>query len=194
MRLLLLVSVFLLAPFLSYVSAQDSETASERRLEFQLIQEGKVLKLLPVDPATPLVDGETRVSCREIEFVREFDVSAAILVDGRIEFMDSWLEAERIKVEPGEDGFSFSGAGLNRHFKNVAAEEKERQRQTLQEVSRSLDRIDQGMIESEKEHRRIAVQQLRRSFVTGQSQLTSSTPALQRARWEQKLFNLYPGR
>jgi hypothetical protein len=194
MSRLLLVTAFVLVPLVSDVSAQDSERASERRLHFQLVQDGKVLKVLPVDPSTPLVEGETRISCREIEFVRELDVSAAILVDGRIEFVDSWLEAERIKVERGEHGFSFSGPGLNRQFKTVAAEERERQRQTSREVSRGLDAIDRGLIESEKEHRRIAVQQLRRSFVTGQSQLTSSTPTWQRARWEEKLYNLYPGR
>jgi hypothetical protein len=78
---------------------------------------------------------------------------------------------------------------------DMSAQDSERpSKRRLYFQPRSLDAIDQGMIESEKEHRRIAVQQLRRSFVTGQSQLTSSTPALQRARWEQKLFNLYPGR
>lgn len=121
----------------------------------------------------------------------------ATLVSRRgCEFIDSWMEAERILVKPGEHGFSFSGFGeeLTRQFKNVAAEEKERQRQFLRVESPSLDAIDRGMMESEKEHRINAVQQLRRSFLTGQSQFTSGTPAVQRARWQQKLFNLSPGR
>lgn len=75
-----------------------------------------------------------------------------------------------------------------------AQDSKRASKRRLHFQPRSLDAIDQGMIESEKEHRRIVLQQLRRSFVTGQSQLTSGTPAVQRASWGEKLFNLYPGR
>ena len=78
---------------------------------------------------------------------------------------------------------------------DVSAQDSERaSKRRLHVQPRILDVIDQGMIESEKEHHRIVLQQLRRSFVTGQSQLTSGTPAVQRASWEEKLSNLYPGR
>ena len=168
------LSIFISLLFGSCSQGQDD--ASEKRLHFILVQDKESAKLLPVDQSIPIAEGETRVSCRAVEFCMKYNKPRTILVGCRIEHTDSWLESDRIEAEFGPDGFKFSHAGLQRHFRTPEAEEKFKEklrRENMQlHTQRLRDSIDRGMIESEKEHHKIVLEQLRRTFITGQRQIT----------------------
>ena len=167
------IAVSILISFLSDLSAQSPDDISTKRQHFQLVRGDQSAKLLPVDPTTPIGEGETRVSCSEIEFYIKYNKPRTRLVDARIEYFDSWLEEERIEIEHGPDGLQLKGAGLvRRHFKTAEAEEKAAERSRLRAAEVKGYSIDRGMIESEKEHRKMVLQQLRRTFITGQSQIS----------------------
>ena len=150
--------------------AQDD--GSHKRLHFTLVSENEAVKLFPVDAAEPIAAGETRVSCREVEFCLKYDKPRTILVECRIETVDSWLEGERVTFEYGPGGLHFYGSGLKNHFKTAEAEAKHEENLRRLNAQQMRDSIDRGMIESEKEHRKHVLEQLRRSFITGQSQIT----------------------
>jgi hypothetical protein len=156
--------------------SQGQDDAAEKRLHFLLVRDNESAKLLPVDEAVPIAEGETRVSCRAIEFCMKYDKPRTILVDCRIEHTDSWVEGDRIEAEFGPNGFRFSVAGLQRHFKTPEAAERFRETLRRQNAQEARDSIEQGLIESEKEHHQIVLEQLRRAHITGQKQLTKQRP------------------
>lgn len=148
------------------------DDGSQKRLHFTLVKENEAAKLLPVDAAAPIAAGETRVSCREVEFCMKYNKPRTILIDARIEHIDSWLEGERIEIEYGSKGLQLAVVGLKRHFKTAEAEEKHAEQWRRRTEAMKRDSINRGMIESEKEHHKIVLEQLRRTFITGQRQMT----------------------
>lgn len=171
-----LTTLSILISLLFGSSSQGQDDASEKRLHFLLVRDNESAKLLPVDEAVPIADGETRVSCSAIEFCMKYNKPRTILVDGRIEHIDSWLEGDRIEAEFGPNGVRFSVAGLKRHFKTPEAEERFRETLRQQDAQRARDSIEEGLIESEKEHHKIVLEQLRRAHITGQKQITKQRP------------------
>jgi hypothetical protein len=164
------VSALMLVLFGSASHGQDD--GLEKRLHFTLVTENETAKLLPVDAAAPIAAGETRISCREVEFCIKYNKPRTVLVQCRIESVDSWLEGERVSIEYSPDGIRFSGSGLKNHFKTAEAEAKHKENLRSLNEQQMRDSIDRGMIESEKEHRKHVLEQLRRSFITGQRQIT----------------------
>lgn len=106
----------------------------------------------------------------------KYNKARTIFVECRIETVDSLLEGERVTVEYGSSGIQFSGAGLKNHFKTAEAEAKYKENLRRQDEQLQRDSIDQGMIESEKEHRREMLHQLRRTFISGESQIMKRRP------------------
>lgn len=156
--------------------SQGQDDASEKRLHFILVRDKESAKLLPVDEAVPIAQGETRISCTAVEFCMKYDKPRTVFVDCRIEHTDSWLVGERIEVEFGSDGFRFSGAKLQRHFRTPEAEERFREKLRQQNAQQTRDSIERGLIESEKEHHIIVLDQLRRTHITRQQQITKQQP------------------
>lgn len=167
----LLIVFSMLVPFMSSSFAQEQDNRSPKCLHFQLISDHNTFRLLPVEPETPIVEGETRISCREIEVSAWQNKPKAVLLDVRIDNVDSWMEGERVTIEFGPQGLTLSGAGLTQRFKTVEAEQQFATNSWLRGQALSKESIDRGMIESEKEHRKLVLQQLRRTFITGQSQI-----------------------
>jgi hypothetical protein len=172
--LLICLSVLITAYCGSRSHGQEDD--SRERLHFTLVQENESAKLLPVVAAKPIAAGETRISCREVEFCMKYNKARTIFVECRIETVDSVLEGERVTVEYGSSGIQFSGAGLKNHFKTAEAEAKYKENLRRQDEQLQRDSIDQGMIESEKEHRREMLHQLRRTFISGESQIMKRRP------------------
>jgi hypothetical protein len=164
------VLALILVNFGSASHGQDD--GSEKRLHFTLVSENETANLLPVDAAAPIAAGETRVSCRAVEFSFKYNKPRTVLVECRIESVDSWLEGERVNIEYSPDGLRFSGTGLKNHFRTPEAEAKHKENLRRVNAKQMRDSIDRGMIESEKEHRKHVLEQLRRSFITGQGQIT----------------------
>lgn len=172
MTRLFFITVLALILVLCGSSSHGQDNGSQKRLHFILVREDDAAKLLPVDAAAPITAGETRVSCREVEFCFKYNKPRTILIDCRMESIDSWLEGERVEVEYGPGGVQFSWTGLKRHFKTAEAEAKHKENSRRLDAQQMRDSIDRGMIESEKEHRKHVLEQLRRSSITGQGQIT----------------------
>ncbi len=172
MTRLFFVTVSILIPVLCGSSTLGQDDGSQKRLLFTLLRENEAAKLLPVDAAAPIAAGETRVSCREVEFCMKYNKPRTILVDCRIETNDSLSEGERVEVEYGPGGIQFSWVGLKRHFKTPEAEARYKESLRLLNAKRMRDSIDRGMLESEKEHRKHVLEQLRRTFITRQTEMT----------------------
>ena len=176
MTRLLLICLSVLITACCGSRAHGQEDDSRERLHFTLVRENESAKLLPVDAAKPIAAGETRISCREVEFCMKYNKARTIFIDCRIETVDSVLEGERVAVEYDSSGIQFSGAGLKNHFKTAEAEAKYKENLRRQDEQQQRDSIDQGMIESEKEHRREMLLQLRRTYIRGESQITKRRP------------------
>jgi hypothetical protein len=172
MTRLFFITVSALIPVLCGSSSDGQDDGSKKRLHFTLVRENDAAKLLPVDAAAPIAAGETRVSCREVEFSFKYDKPRTVLVECRIESVDSWLEGDRVNIEYCPDGLRFSGTGLKNHFKTPEAEAKHKENLRRVNTQQIRDSIDRGMIESEKEHHKHVLEQLRRSFITGKGQIT----------------------
>ena len=176
MTRLSLTTLSILISLLFGPCSQGQDDASVKRLHFNLVRDEESAKLLPVDEAVPIAQGETRISCTAVEFCMKYDKPRTVFVDCRIEHTDSWLEGDRIEVEFGSDGFRFSGAKLERHFRTPEAEERFKEKLRQQNAQRTRDSIEHGLIESEKEHHNIVLDQLRRTHITGQRQITKQRP------------------